>query len=138
MTAERSQFLASIMASALDGGIDYWAEILTYNNKAYLSSGNTERLKAIVVDSQDESVRFVVDIDTIATGLARITDPARAMVSETRRATISAADRDSNATALDADLADEIVQAGLFDCVAFGQPQAIDSATTMNMKRTRQ
>lgn len=120
-TSKRADFLAGILTTAVEGGVNHWATIEDYRwyfpdlegGTAAPGPDNSANAYAVLVESEqlesdgDDADRQVVTLDTIATGLAIL------------RTEIGAADRLVGADAVTrlmiADLSDG--QSGDYDSV---------------------
>lgn len=119
-TAERTQFLADILCTALEGGIGYWAQASVYRH-----SGDPAATLAVVHEYDDAADdyspdRLEITPDAIAIGISRIRRGDLRNVTEYRRRDVLAAWRDNDAGDVDSDLADTIVQVALFGDVVYG------------------
>lgn len=114
-TVDRQQMLADILCTAFEGGIGYWclADHATKDAKGnYLSLVDCE-------DAEDPSTKFgTITLNTIQLGIHRILSGA-VQVRPDIRADIERS-WVSNEGDCDADAADCIVQAGLFNEIIYG------------------
>lgn len=117
---ERSKFLAYILVTALEGDTRHWADVENYETKDFDATGNANSLKATIADNEGQLGRFDIDIETIATGISRITAPTSEMVSADRIKMIAEASAVNDAGDIDGELADAILQAGVFNDVPIG------------------
>lgn len=106
-SAERTTYLADVMTTAIEGGINYWASIDTVSQIEDPTEILGWRYDAARVVDLEDGEEYTINLDTIARGLNRI-----AKIQP--RGRIAAADRDMDAGDLDAIDADIIVQFGLF------------------------
>ena len=132
---ERDQFLTDIFTTALEGGIQYWAQVHEYRHE--------ENPRAVITEYEDEEEPpHVITLDTIARGVSRI---ARARPNEIeylaqwKRKLVAAASRQNRTDPeninledvrpgpmsnfgydIDADVADDILQVALFGKVVYG------------------
>ena len=121
--SDRNEFLAYIGIAAVEGGITYWADIRNYRvtySSAGTIAGPVTDVSVEVRDREGYGAKWLaVDLATIRKGLDAIRKSdfrmARSLV-----ATVLAADRDNDAGDIDAELADCIVQAGLFGKLVYG------------------
>lgn len=132
---EREQFLADILTTAVEGGINYWAQVSEYKHEhsgvpvaeTFAVVHEVDPDEGIEEDEDGYAVRGLrVTIDTIAHGIQVLTTGENAGKSFT----VSGADYWkqfllSNRTNgedgdYDADIADNILQAGLFGEVVYG------------------
>jgi hypothetical protein len=127
---ERAQFLADIITTAVEGGIQYWARVTAYRwyspdldgGTAEPGPGGTANAYAIVVDGEDEDqVGHEVGLDDIARVLngLRSAEPPKYWNADAVRRVI-AANRDNDAGDIDADDADVILQLAIFGEVVYG------------------
>lgn len=121
-TEERKQFLADIFTTAIEGGIDYWAAVSKYywqkDGKADLDG-----FYAVVSDAEDEDAipeDSRIDIEVIARGLNKICNDPSVKMAGCVRSIIQEADRENDASNIDAEGADCIVQVGLLGELVFG------------------
>ena len=118
-------FLNDIVITAVEGGIGYWARVVSYD---------PDNGTATLVDD-DTTASHALDRDVIAVGLARIVEAAAPFYDPNGAGTqcgsvpflhasahtqICSATWERDAGELDAGLADIIVQAGLFHQVLYG------------------
>lgn len=109
-------FAASVLDTALTGGIDYWAdhEILQYSEE----SEPTVTYLTDCTGEDCEDLPKYVDLDVIRLGIKRalVIDACRQDIRETILTAVASDDVGQ----IDAEAADVIVQLGLFDDVVFG------------------
>ena len=118
-TAERTDFLASILVTAVEGGIGYWAATQSY---AWQQTEDRQFTEASVevraFETGDDPADWqAVTLDTIAKGIVVL---KRKAVPSKFFADLALAVRENDAGYIDADMADAIVQAGLFGTVVYG------------------
>lgn len=146
-SAARTEFLTDILTIAIEGGVNYWATILEYKHsdpEPYAVLVDSEDLV------QDDNWDWVpsegtepyrVDLDVIARGVNRIVNATKKPVpflTEAKRKVVTAASMqndcmpdmsltDNNRSNLghyvsdiDADVADDILQVGIFGEVRYG------------------
>lgn len=111
-SAARIQFLSDILSTAIEGGIDYWAQ---FDSIEKVDDANDiigwRYESAVIYDYDDPDEKFVINNDVVAKGLNMIIrrnadrDKALILCSKT-----NGADGD-----FDADDADKIIQFALFD-----------------------
>lgn len=137
-TAEREQFLADIITAAIEGGTGYWAVTLRYKwqdvppaevhavimpeeegDEWAVNFRQTAGRKPNTQDALDAKMAHRIDIDTIASGISKIV-ANKVTVNGTIKGVIVAADLDNDAGMIDADAADCIVQAALFNTLVYG------------------
>lgn len=117
-SAERVQFLTDVLITAVEDGIQYWAEVTEY-----VPSGDDPHA-VIWLPDEDETHR--VTLNTIAHGISLLTTGANAKRSFTMSgpeywAQFKLANRTNGVDGdYDADIADNVLQAGLFDEIVYG------------------
>ena len=117
MTEERVDFLCSVLVTAVEGGIGYWAEIKDYS---WQEDENHNLIHAEVSVREDDSPAWSkVNLDTVEYGLERIASRALTIHSATL-GVILVADRRNDASEIDADAADCIIQVALFGELRYG------------------
>ena len=116
------QLCADVLSTALEGGIGYWAGA----SKIQRTEGdNWQYVSAELHDTEaegDDEPAFgtaVVDYAKIRTGIDRILR-GEVQVNADIRGAIESDVRDPEGGNIDADAADCIVQAGLFNAILFG------------------
>lgn len=106
-SAERTTYLADVMTTAIEGGINYWASLDTVSTVEDPTEILGWRYDAAYVVDLEDGEEYSISLDTIARGLNRI--------SKIRPdGHIASAHRAMDAGDLDAIDADIIVQYGLF------------------------
>lgn len=121
-----NQLLADILTTAVEGGIQYWCEVIRYN-----TGENPSHNSATIVESVDGEVSepYQVDIDTVRLGMERMLNqtPANTSTSTMVAATyyqlwtwLKDSVEDNDATMVDADVADAVLQFALFDEMRYG------------------
>lgn len=124
-TAERAQFLTDILTTAVEGGINYWATIVTYKwvdlPPAQYHVDLYETEEAEEIENDDDIKVFHVDIDVIAKGIGILLETRKDRGPEDYWAQFKLANRTNSEDGdYDADVADCILQAGLFGEVVYG------------------
>lgn len=135
---ERAQFLTEVLVTAIEGGIGYWSYAYAYEwffpelagGTARPSPGGAANAYADVVEREEErATALPLPLDVIARALTTIQRRCPHGMSEHVRRTVRYCDRMNSAAPdqapagivdIDADLADQIVQVGLFDEVRYG------------------
>ncbi len=133
---ERTQFLADVLTTAIEGGINYWGAVSTYKwYSPTLEGGTAEHLDGMpnayaTVHEEDPDTEdgyaetgVAVGLEDIARGIGVIRRnefPKHEGISAGRRATILEASDENDAGEIDADLADCIVQAAMFGKIVYG------------------
>jgi len=120
-TTERDLLLNGIFTTALEGGIGYWSAAERYHWSVN-GKGETEARDFIAViheTEEDDSEALVIDKGIIAAGIRLATERGHYNAYVTKAlADINA--RKYDEVDYDADVADIIVQWGLFDEVRYG------------------
>ena len=123
---ERVEFLQGVFITAMEGGVNYWADVTDYSPDGMWEEPRGGRLVdppdptkfyALLIDMEDEDEEFLVNINTIAKGFGLVKDPD---VRIRDRKRLLEAYREMDAGYIDAGDADSIVQLGLFGEIVFG------------------
>lgn len=116
------QFLADILITAIEGGIGYWSEAVTYT----WTEGPEHVRAEIIVTETDESEtddrlkgHKTINTQTILNGISTLLNGGVKINKEIMGYILSGV-RESDAGYIDSDGADAIVQAGLFHEIIFG------------------
>lgn len=118
---ERTQFLADILTTAVEGGINYWAEVSDYTWDFDNPGVAFVRVYCIEDDDLTPPEGVPVDIEKIAKAIARILDPQIPTdLSATNVKMIRDASKENDAGDVDADLADCIMQVAVLGDVIYG------------------
>jgi hypothetical protein len=125
-TAERTDFLASVLSTAVEGGISYWASAKPGTYKWGSENGphtfGDAHYASITIREDDDGQtgpwRHVSEA-TIAQGIARVKRPDF-RINTQLLGDILTGDRNNDAGEIDADGADVIVQAALFGKIVYG------------------
>lgn len=122
-TVSREQLLHDIFVTALEGGIGYWSRAEKYR----WSTPETRRTKhplpdlknfeAVIVDEDDKT--YTINAEVIELGLTRMMSQDF-KVNKTILGAVALANITNEADQVDAEVADCIVQAGLFNEIVFG------------------
>lgn len=116
ITRESAQFAADVITVAIEGGVNYWAEIISFHYDETDPAGATTTIH----DLHDHGPRFEITVPKVLDAVHRIsTDPTSVGVGWPA-AEIAAAWTNRDAAEIDADLADIIVQVAAFGKVIFG------------------
>jgi hypothetical protein len=130
-TAEREEFLADVITAAVEGGTGYWAQVSQYQYvmdgdiKVYcgekVEGGGTRATLHEMNDDETgyKSDELVVTTDTIAAGIAKLAD-RQVQLNVRILDHILEANRENDATNIDADDADIIVQVALLGEIIYG------------------
>lgn len=111
----RDQLLLDLFTTAIEGGINYWAEVESYH---YLKDGKDDVLGFhAVIDEIEAGCRYTVDRSVIDMGLRRARRTPGIHFSTEPPPVVVTDDTDWDFDAGDADM---IVQLGLFGEVVYG------------------
>lgn len=116
--AERQRLLADILIGAVEGGTGYWATVSDYQHSGPANDTSATLHETEPGDGEHPASREVTT-ETIETGIQAILNP-RFRVCTHLRAAITHAHNEGDASGLDAEAADAIVQAGLFGEIVYG------------------
>lgn len=116
----RTEFLSDIIITAIEGGIGYWSQVLYYRAEGRLIVGapplhaDPRETVAVIVDNADErpEQEYTITPSIIEQGIARLSN-GEVSYPDDARGRLIVADCDNWAGDIDADVADDIVQAGL-------------------------
>lgn len=106
-TIDRAEFVGDVLDIAAGGGINYWANVEDHTTTGL-------RLR-----SKDDGETITANLATVATAIAALNDGCTPVRSEIRDL-ILAAWRNSDATNIDAEIADVIIQIGGFGAIVYG------------------
>lgn len=106
-------FFTDILTTAVEGGIDHWASARRHE----LSDTGYRRVE--VTDQDGEFDWQVVDADIVARGVSIILQDGQTVLDEYWAAMLREARAAGNASLINPELADYIVQVGLFGEVVF-------------------
>lgn len=119
----RTEFLNDVLVAALEGGIDYWADISSYQFPSE-EHWQTKSVSALVRESEGDDGApgrwRNVTISTAAEGINLIMKRADIQVAPGVRKAIAGASVTNDAGDVDADLADVIIQVALLGEVRYG------------------
>ena len=118
----RQQFLADIYSTALEGGIQYWCVTLRRTNSSPVGD-STWPLVAIAPDGKDGSnwEPKTLTRNDIARAVRMIRDDRdNVLVNKATRTVLLEANRENDASNIDASIADSIVQIAAFGEVVYG------------------
>ena len=132
-TPARNSFLADIITTAVEGGIGYWSIALEYrwndpglpevSQRLEAAQGGGGNAYALIIDTETDQ-RHEITLDVAARGLRRIIE-GRTKRADREVAIVRAADRandlgpENGPGNIDAWIADDIIQAGLFGDVLY-------------------
>lgn len=115
-SAERVEFLSDILSTAIEGGIDYWAQ---FDSIEKIDDANNilgwRYESAVIYDYDDPDEQFTINIDVIAKGLGILRKRNADRDSDLLLANRTNGDEGD----FDAWDADKIVQFGLFGKLVF-------------------
>ena len=118
---ERTGFLADIVVTAAEGGVNNWALMRNYKWEQDADGNLTMASVEILTRPKNPglSVWQKVSEETIEFGIERIKQPGF-QVNRDILANILVADRENDASEIDAEAADCIIQAALFGELVYG------------------
>jgi hypothetical protein len=133
LTADRKQFLADIFTTALEGGISYWSSCSTYHWSKGDGSSDLDGFYAAITDEED-GTDYRIDRQVIQRGVGLFVrycngeinsnggpgDGQRLPSDHYWRQFLAANRTNGDDGDYDADVADNIVQFGLFGKVVYG------------------
>lgn len=130
-TAERETFLADVLVTAVEGGINYWTHTTNYHWYSPMLSGGTAdpspagggnaHVRLEVPEGPDGDPMTVdVTLDTIDKGLALLRSGEVEVSQYLQKAIVTSDQFNDFESAFDAIAADVVVQAGVFGKVVFG------------------
>jgi hypothetical protein len=131
LSDERKEFLHSIFTTALEGGIGYWSQASTYHWMLPAPKGqewgadDLDGFYAIVHEWDEDEGDYAknkghrIDRAVIQKGLNALID-GKARAREDIVKTIMLANRENDAGDIDSEIADVIVQVGLFGEIVYG------------------
>lgn len=108
-------FLSCVLITASEGGINYWADVLKVEDEGE----DRMAIFLAVRANEDEEPLFKVDHETVVRGIQRLLDGSVRVDSQIR-GYLSRAVAERDAGDVDADVADCIVQAGIFNELVYG------------------
>lgn len=119
---ERTDFLANVLVTAVEGGSNYWAEFSDYKWREDIIRRNMTdaSVTCTVLDNRgypDPKQVHKVTLNTIAKGI-KVCKGLK--LNQTIKASILLADADPENADIDGDAADCILQAALFGEIVFG------------------
>jgi len=117
---EQDEFLADVICTAVEGGIQYWALATGYEWE-FRSMGHKLDYASVVVmpTDDDRNEQYSITMDSIREALERIARPVPGMSIADRKAILGSW-AVLDAGDIDADLADQIVQVACFGEVIYG------------------
>jgi hypothetical protein len=129
-SAERADFLTTVITTAVEGGINYWASVSGYHwyhpnldgGTAHPGPGGSANAYVTVHENQGQGRVFIIGLDAIEDALTRIAASPVEQMSEQRRERIRrAVDGDQDArTDLDAFDAEQVIQIACFGHAIYG------------------
>jgi len=116
-SAARIQFLSDILSTAIEGGINYWAE---FDSIEKIDDANDilgwRYDSAVIFDYDDPEDKFTINLDVVAKGLGILRKRNAERDSELLLANRTNGDEGD----FDAEDADKIIQFGLFNELVYG------------------
>ncbi len=117
-TLERTDFLASCMVAAMEGGINYWADIADWEWKDD-DHHNMIQASARIRDVDQGGSWIAFGLDDIARGIGKLLDKDF-QISDQIRSWVRDGSATNDASNIDSWAADAIVQAAIFGEVVYG------------------
>ena len=114
----RQDFLASVLVTAVEGGINYWAIMTGYHWKQD-ENHNLTSAEVMVLPDEDGAEWHKVTVGKIARGIQPILSTDFAVREDILRS-IAGANVTNDAGEIDSEAADVIVQAALFGKLVYG------------------
>lgn len=130
-SAEREQFLSDIITGAVEGGTGYWAQVSQYqyvmDGELHVYTGHEidgGATRATLHEINDDETGYkpdglAVTTDTIEAGIAKLAE-RQVQVNARMLDHILEANKENDATNIDADDADIIVQVALLGEIVYG------------------
>lgn len=122
-TGERETFLADIITTAVEGGINYWAEVTGYQWGTEFGpgklDGNRKFAKATVRDAEADDAAKELTTDKIATAVGKVCRGEVKLRGDIVAA-IAQGNAENDAGYIDADAADCLVQIALLGELVYG------------------
>lgn len=128
----RTEFLSDVLSTALEGGVGYWSVASDIERSGDYPHGDWFYTAVTLFENadgdkhcsqKDEECRgHRVDLDTIARGIEGLLARVRARISHPRyrhHQLLAEANRENDAGDIDADIADDIVQFGIFGSLVY-------------------
>lgn len=110
-------FLQYNLITAVEGGINYWSSLVSYTQT---ESADLIRAEIIEVgDDDDDGPHHTINVEVIRLGIERLLSE-EVKVNRTILGYVLSGVRENDAGYIDADAADAIVQAGLFNELVYG------------------
>lgn len=116
-------FLADCLVVAAEGGVNYWGEVVEYHHHALNDRAPADVY--MIITEHEPSPRdttggtHLVTIRTMADGIRRLVE-RQVRMNDTLLDYLTQGVRENDAAYIDADLADCIVQAGVFGELVYG------------------
>ena len=117
-TLERTDFLASCMVTAIEGGINYWADIEDWEWKED-DQHNFTQASARIRDIDQNGQWINVGLDDIARGIGKLLDKDF-KINDEIQSWVRDGSATNDASNIDSWTADAIVQAAIFGEVVYG------------------
>lgn len=129
-SAERDDFLASVIVTAVEGGIGYWSSTATYRwgfpgeGTSRETAGEVTRAYAYAVlhdeEGDEPETQWLLGPERVDRALTRLREGSVPGLAEGNRALVCGADAVNDGGLVDAEMADWIVQVALFGEVRYG------------------
>lgn len=132
-TAERQEFLADVITTAVEGGINYWAQVLEYRwytptldgGSAEPGPNGTANAYVTLTDLEDPDEQYDITVDSIARALSMIRASLKGGGrpkgwNRTDAMRVLAASSANDAGDIDSADADCVLQYAIFDEVVYG------------------
>ena len=121
MKPERKNFLASVLVTAVEGGIDYWADVGNYtwaqDDRGNLTGASVEVKER---DERELTDKWIpIDLKIIAAGISSIKS-GKVNMNPKIVGYVTMSDVENDASEVDSEVADCIVQAALFGQLVYG------------------
>ena len=125
MSTEQDQMYADIFTTAIEGGVNYWASVLSYKWTLPNSEQDLVGFRAVVIDQEEDGAEpQTIDRAVIVRGVREMSamkfNPGSQAARCSKNCTALSFGRNLDDLDFDADDADMIVQAGLFGEVVYG------------------
>ena len=119
-TNTRKDFLAYVLVTAVEGGVNYWADIRNYKNSYTTNMSSILSASAeIKTDEPDDNDWKLLTIDVIENGIQNI-QTGEIVLNPSILGSISYGNATNDAGSIDSDAADCIVQVALFGKIVYG------------------
>lgn len=124
----REQFLRDILCTAVEGGTNYWAQVSGIKREGYRADAKVGEpgfsdwsyVGYTLHDMQEDGKKHRVTSATVERGIKLLTQDTKVKLSENLRKSILLANVTLDGGDIDSNIADCIVQAGIFGEVVYG------------------